>query len=82
MGEIQNACCGIKVCLPCDARVFGRCYIHEREEINERIYCEECEIQGTMMTIHWCDDCDRELCSNCLDDIYAEWEFVRHVQPE
>ncbi len=66
MAGIYNTCCGLNVCLSCDARVYGQCYIHEREEINETVHCEACAKRGTMMTIHWCEHCDRELCSNCL----------------
>ena len=61
-----NKCCGINVCFPCDAKLYGKCCICDRIELNQMIGCETCGKECTNMLIAYCPYCDKMVCSTCL----------------
>ena len=62
----KNFCCGINVCDMCDFKSYGACYIHEPEEINRKIKCDDCEKIATNVTSGCCEYCDKDLCMKCI----------------
>tara|TARA_B100000780_G_scaffold2052_1_gene1783 strand:+ start:601 stop:1143 length:543 start_codon:yes stop_codon:yes gene_type:complete len=62
----KNFCCGINVCDLCDFKSLGACYIHEPEEINRKIKCDDCEKIATSVTSGCCDFCDNLVCMKCM----------------
>ena len=52
--SIEKKCC-LNICFPCDYRVSGRCYVCDREELNEIVFCDVCEKQLTSYNSFFCN---------------------------
>jgi hypothetical protein len=65
-GWVGGECCGVKACVSCDARFWGRCVVHQRDELNAEMWCNGCGKRGNNMTILRCIECEDWFCDDCL----------------
>jgi hypothetical protein len=81
-GWVGGECCGVKVCVSCDARFWGRCVVHQRDELNAEMWCNGCGKRGNNMTILRCIECEDWFCDDCLGNknpIRPECSYCRII---
>ena len=52
--SIQKRCC-LNICFPCYFRVSGKCYVCNRDELNEIMSCDLCDKEITLYNIYFCN---------------------------
>ena len=50
----EKKCC-LNICFPCEFRVSGRCYICNRDELNETMLCDLCDKEITLYNTYFCN---------------------------